>query len=150
MLSTNQIRLLWTILLIDLILLAIGIFGSTWFGWHQLRMLSLSTAGIGLVTFLGFFAVAYEPGLIVERAMRISITAAVIVMYLAIVGVVAFFGLIKPEPGVSGPAINPLSQTMLDSFQTVVTVVIGFYFASSAVVEGIQRAKTGKVSGEKE
>lgn len=143
-----ETRLLIGILVVDLVLVIFGIFGTTWFGWHQLRMLSLATASIGVVTFIGFFAVTYGPGLVIERAMRNSITASVIAMYLVTVGIVTFFTLIKQEPGTSVPEINPLTKTMVDSFQTVVTVVVGFYFTSSAVVEGIQRMRTGNVPKE--
>jgi hypothetical protein len=135
-------------LVVDLILLLFGVFSTTWFGFHQLRMFSFTTASIGIITFLGFFYVMYEPGLAIEGAMRNSITASVIAMFLVTVGVVTFFSTIAPKPGDPTPTLSPLSQTMIDSFKTVVTVVIGFYFTSSAVVEGIQRNKTGSLQNE--
>ena len=84
----------------------------------------------------------------IERAMRNAIAASVVVMYLATVGLVTFYSLITPEGATSVPQIHPLTKTIIDSFQTVVTVVIGFYFASSAIVEGIQRRKTGSLPGD--
>ncbi len=147
---TRETWFMIVILAVDFLLLLFGIFSAVWFGWHQTRMLSLATASIGIATFFGFFAVTYGPQLVVERAMRNSITAAVIAMYLATVGIVTFWQLVKPDPSLPSPELPPLTKTMVDSFQTVVTVVIGFYFTSSAVVEGIARAKTasGKVPGE--
>ena len=140
------------ILAVDLALLVFGIFSTNWFGFPPLKMLSLATASIGAVTFLGFFAIAYEPGPVIERAMRNAIAASVITMYLATVGIVTFFPpVITSEASKPITQFDPLTKTMLDSFQTVVTVVIGFYFTSSAVVEGIQRMKkTGNVPGEEQ
>ena len=126
---------------VDVTILAFGIFGPVLFGFHPLKALSLATASIGLLTFLAFFGIAYEPGLVIERAMRNSIAASVIVMYLATIGIVTFW----PAESTAAPELNPLTKTMIDSFQTVVTVVIGFYFASSAVIEAVQRHKTGSV-----
>ena len=142
--------LMVAILLVDLLLLLLGIFGTVWFGWHQTRLLSLTTGGIGLATFVGFFAVTYGPQLAIERAMRNSITASVVAMYLATVGIVTFWQLVRPDPSQPSPDLAPLTKIMVESFQTVVMVVIGFYFTSSAVVEGVARAKTadGKVPGE--
>jgi hypothetical protein len=140
----NRPQVLIVILLADLLLL-IGIFGSIWFGADQLRMLSLTTASIGIWTFLGFFYILYGPGLVVEMAMRNAITASVVSMFLVTVGIVTFYSTI---PGAAGTAPEPLSEltrTIVSSFQTVVTVVVGFYFTSSAIVEGIQRNRTGSI-----
>lgn len=41
--------------------------------------------------------------------------------------------------------LSELTHTIVNSFQTVVTVVIGFYFTSSAIVDGIQRNRTGGI-----
>ena len=73
--------------------------------------------------------------------MRNAIAGSTIATYLSIVGLTTFFALKDPKSAQELPAIT---ETMIDSFQTVVMVVIGFYFTSSAVVEGIQRHKTGK------
>jgi hypothetical protein len=101
----------------------------------------VAAASIGLVTFVGFFWLAYAPGLAIERAMRISITAAVIAMYVATVGITMFFSAPRRAPGDPASDLPALAKTMVDSFQTVVTVVVAFYFTSSAVVEGIQRRR---------
>ena len=141
----NRPTALIFILLADLLLLLIGIFGPVWFGADQLRMLSLTTAGIGLWTFLGFFYILYGPGLVIEMAMRNAITASVISMFLVTVGIVTFFSTIPSPAGAQAQPLPELTRTIVSSFQTVVTVVVGFYFTSSAIVEGIQRNRTGSI-----
>ena len=141
----NRPQVLIFILLADLLLLLIGIFGPVWFGVDQLRMLSLTTAAIGLWTFLGFFYVLYGPGLVVEMAMRNAITASVVSMFLVTVGIVTFFSTISSTASTPPEPLSELTRTIVSSFQTVVTVVIGFYFTSSAIVEGIQRNRTGGI-----
>jgi hypothetical protein len=140
--------LIMGILIVDFFLALCGVFSENWFSFPRFKMLSFSVASIGVVTFIGFFTIAYESGPTIERAIRNAIAASVIVMYLVTVGIVTYF---PPEitttvKDISGKFItekelNPLTKTMLESFQTVLTVVIGFYFASSTVVEGIQRMK---------
>lgn len=145
------------ILAVDLTLVLFGIFSKNWFDFPQFKMLSLAAASIGVVTFIGFFAIAYEPGAAIERAMRNAIAASVIVIYLVTVAIVTFFpaeittvaGHASDQPITPESQLSPLTKTMIESFQTVVTVVIGFYFTSSAVVEGIQRMKkAGNVQDE--
>ncbi len=141
----NRPTVLVFILVADLLLLLIGIFGPVWFGVDQLRMLSLSTAAIGIWTFLGFFYVLYGPGLVIEMAMRNAITASVVSMFLVTVGIVTFYSTMPTPSGTAPQPLSELTRTIVDSFQTVVTVVIGFYFTSSAIVEGIQRNRTGSI-----
>ena len=59
--------------------------------------------------------------------MRESITASVIVTYLAMVAWVTFF---TTKLGADGKPLPPpaLTSTMVDSFTKVVAVVVGFYF----------------------
>jgi hypothetical protein len=130
------------ILLINITLVFIGVFGAKWFGS---RIVSFTTASVGIVTFLGLFAALFSPGLLIERTMRHAIAGSTIAMYLSIVGMTTFF----PETAAdTSQTLRPLTETMIKSFQTVISVVIGFYFTSSAVVEGIQRFKTGKAKDE--
>lgn len=130
------------ILLIDVALVFIGVFGAKWFGS---RIVSFSTASIGIVTFLGLFAALFSPGLLIERTMRHAIAGSMIAMYLSIVGMTTFF----PEAAADNrQTLGVLPNTMIESFKTVISVVIGFYFTSSAVVEGIQRFKTGQAKDE--
>src|SRR3990167_11124517 len=73
---------------IDIGLLVIGVFGAQLWG---LRILALTLASVGLVTFVGVLSTSYElddNARYSERPMRNAIAASVIVMYLATVGVV--------------------------------------------------------------
>jgi membrane protease YdiL (CAAX protease family) len=131
------------ILMLNLGILTAGIFTTQY--WGQ-RTLAIASASIGMITFLGMLAINYGPGLVIERAMRNAIAASVVTMYIAIVGMTTFFTLIFHENNSSAPELAPLTKLMIDSFQNIVTIVIGFYFTSSTIIEGIQRYKTGKIS----
>ncbi|HLE87725.1 MAG TPA: hypothetical protein VI727_08680 [Candidatus Brocadiaceae bacterium] len=127
------------ILAIDIGLLVIGVFGAQLWG---LRILALTLASVGLVTFVGVLSTSYElddNARYSERPMRNAIAASVIVMYLATVGVVSFYPLIEATSGQSQLQLNPMTKAMLDSFHTVVLVVAGFYFATSALAGNRER-----------
>ena len=73
-----------------------------------------------------------------EGVLRGAIATAIVVQYLVLVGIVAFFG--------RGPEqLPPITQTMISSFTTIVGVVVAFYFGSSAYVEAEKSKAT--VSG---
>jgi len=63
-------RWLIVILALDLLLLVIGVYGSTLLNTNHLRLLSLTTAAIGLVTFWGLFGVLHNSNSTSEGAMR--------------------------------------------------------------------------------
>ena len=68
-----------------------------------------------------------------EESMRTAIAGTIVVVYLVLVGIVAFF--------VVGPRELPgITQTMVTNFTTVVGIVIAFYFGASAYVQ-TQREK---------
>ena len=104
--------------------------------WTGPVSLSVGAALMATATFFGFY-IAAEPSLLVQTRMRESITAAVLVTYLAVVGWVAFFAPRLAHDGKTLLPLPPLTSKMVDSFTTVVAVVVGFYFA----VEG-----TGKIA----
>jgi hypothetical protein len=72
---------------------------------------------------------ANDPGT-ADAALRSAIAIAVIVPYLVLVSIVAFF-----PPAVEGDRLSAITQPLITSFTTVVSVVIGFYFGSSALVQ---------------
>jgi hypothetical protein len=122
---------------LDLALIGLGVFGAQWWG---LRILALALAAVGLVTFGGILCAFHEleeASGWTEGPMRNAIAASVVIMYLATVGVVSFYPLV--EAGGQAPGLNPMTKAMLDSFHTVVLVVVGFYFASSAVAGARQK-----------
>lgn len=65
---------------------------------------------------------------VTESTMRNAIAGAIVIAYLVLVGIVAFF--------TEGPEKLPaISQTMVTNFTTIVGVVIAFYFGASAYVQ---------------
>jgi hypothetical protein len=132
-------------LALDVGLLGLGVFGAQLWG---LRILALTMGSVGLVTFVGVLSTSYEldeQARRSERPMRNAIAASVIVMYLATVGVGAFLPPVQPTAQQPTPELNPLTKAMLDSFHTVVLVVAGFYFASSALA-GYRNREDGTVN----
>lgn len=71
---------------------------------------------------------------ITEATMRTAIAGTIVVVYLVLVGIVAFF--------IRGPTHLPaITQTMVTNFTTVVGIVVAFYFGASAYLQA-QREKT--------
>ena len=75
-----------------------------------------------------------------EAALRAAIAGGIVLQYLSIVATVSFFS--RGEPNA---AIDPVANSFITSFTTVVAVVIAFYFGASAYVEGKREAKGGDV-----
>lgn len=71
-----------------------------------------------------------------EETMRTAIAGTIVVVYLVLVGIVAFF-VVGPGP----EDVPGITQTMVTNFTTVVGVVVAFYFGASAYVQA-QREKT--------
>jgi len=68
--------------------------------------------------------------------MRTAITAAIVTVYLVLVGLVAFM--------TKGPKeLLPITETMLTSFTSIVGVVLTFYFGASAYIQ-VQKKKLGR------
>jgi arginine exporter protein ArgO len=68
-----------------------------------------------------------------EDSMRTAIAGTIVVVYLVLVGIVAFF--------IQGPEELPrITETMVTNFTTVVGIVIAFYFGVSAYVQ-VQRER---------
>lgn len=71
---------------------------------------------------------------ITEATMRTTIAGTIVVVYLVLVGIVAFF--------IRGPTKLPaITETMITNFTTVVGIVVAFYFGASAYLQS-QREKT--------
>ena len=91
------------------------------------------SAALGATGILTFFGVLWTLGgeqASPDSAMRTAMAAAVTVVYLSLLCVAA---LLNPTTG--DQDLPPLSDSMIDSFTTAFGIVIGFYFASAAVVE---------------
>jgi len=71
--------------------------------------------------------------------MRTAIAGTIVVVYLVLVGIVAFF--------IVGASVLPgITQTMVTNFTTIVGIVIAFYFGASAYVQA-QREKRDDKKG---
>lgn len=100
--------------------------------------LAFCTPASGVITFFALLterrnAVATTGG--DNERMRQAIASAVIVQYLVLVGIVAYFinGIEK---------LPPITETMLTSFTTVASVVVAFYFGASAFVDSKSKSKS--------
>jgi peptidoglycan biosynthesis protein MviN/MurJ (putative lipid II flippase) len=72
---------------------------------------------------------------ITEETMRTAIAGTIVVVYLVLVGTVAFF-----VAGPKGSDVPAITHTMVTSFTTIVGIVIAFYFGTTAYVQA-QREK---------
>jgi 4-amino-4-deoxy-L-arabinose transferase-like glycosyltransferase len=99
--------------------------------------LAFCTPAAGVIT---FFALLTERPLAQAKAssgderLRQAIAGAVIVQYLVLVGIVAYFNN-------GADKLPPVTETMLTSFTTVASVVVAFYFGASAFVDAKGKAK---------
>jgi hypothetical protein len=128
-------RKLFLIAAIDIILIAMGVAGSAILRFMAPNLphrapLSFSVAAVAVVTFFGLLqlqqASSLEPG-----DMRKPIAGTVTVVYLVLVATFSFFFV----PG----QLPPLTETFINSFTTIMGVVVAFYFGSSAYIEASSR-----------
>lgn len=94
---------------------------------------------LGLIAFFGVLSVSTDTSAtktISDSGMRIAITAAVVVMYMVLVG----FGVFTSE---NYGGMSPMAQTLMTSFTSIVGVVVAFYFGASAYIE-VQARRTKK------
>jgi len=136
--TTQKDRFLFHIATLCVVLLFIGIAGSVIFhalNWPGLRgWLAFSVSSIAIVTFFGLarieMASSTEPW-----SLRRPIAATIVVVYLILVVTFSFFDYRE---------LPPITEMLLTSFTAVVSVVIAFYFGSSAYIKGKSIKKTGE------
>lgn len=116
------------------LLSAAGVFLAVY--WDNNAPYIVVTVGTAATCFFGLLNLAQtdqERWEFSEASMRSAIAGTIVVVYLVLVGIVAFF--------VVGPRELPgITQTMVTNFTTVVGIVIAFYFGASAYVQA-QREK---------
>jgi hypothetical protein len=128
---------LFVIILLGIV--ATGYFAYSYSGFKRIY-LSFTAIALAFVTF--FIMLSFSQGErgrswdITDSAMRHAIASSVIVLYLYLVGTVVFWAE-KEKEG----QLPQLSLTFLSNFTSIIGVVIGFYFASSAVVEATRIIK---------
>jgi small-conductance mechanosensitive channel len=127
-----------TVLLASVITLlsAAGVFLALY--WDNNAPYIVVTVGTAAACFFGLLSLTQTSPArweLKEESMRTAIAGTIVVVYLVLVGIVGFF--------VIGPTELPgITQMMITSFTTVVSLVIVFYFGSSAYVQA-QREKNG-------
>ncbi|MBU1172060.1 MAG: hypothetical protein KKD44_21090, partial [Proteobacteria bacterium] len=105
--------------------------------------LSFCTVAAGVITFFHFMADPVDPAngsSGKDARLRAAIAGAVVVQYLVLVGIVAYF----TKDSVKLPQIT---ETLIGSFTTVVGVVVAFYFGSSAFIEARKKERGSDLSG---
>lgn len=106
-----------------------GIYWAEWVGRDS--PLSVALACVGIASFLFLLKIKrLDEGQhrLTEAGMRFAIAGAVVIEYLVLVAVVAFF---REAPD----KVHPLTETLISNFTTIVGIVIAFYFGSSAYVQ---------------
>jgi hypothetical protein len=130
------------IALFDILIVAAGLVAVIYF--HQsAAYFAFSMITLALVTFFGFLIMGIKPNEnppISSSVLRMAITIAIIALYLSVVALTTFFRNWSDD-------IQPLTQSMLSNFTTIVGVVIAFYFTSSVYIEGQDRKKINDGKG---
>lgn len=124
---------------LELFIVGAGMSAGAWFGSVYPPIFAIIATGI--LTFFGmlFHAMPSAPdSSLQDRVLRLAITSSITTMYLALVG----FGVFMRKP--PEQATDPIAQTLITSFSSVVGVVIAFYFGTGAYLE----AKGQKQSGQ--
>lgn len=115
--------------MVDLIVIALGM-GAVMFLGLSHGFYAYAMIACALITFFGFLWLGFDTSgqsEISAAAMRNAITASVMALYLSLVGFQAFYSR-ESTP-------NPMAQTLVSNFTTLVGAITAFYFTSTAYVE---------------
>lgn len=131
--------------LLALTVILIAIFSLAYLVGYLLHNANAARAGgtfaIGVVSFLGMLAIGHRdraPGFD-SAEVRVAITTAFVMMYFAILATFVF----------SSNVVGVFGQSLVTDLTSLFGVVVGFYFASSAVVE-YGRVRARGASGDSE
>jgi hypothetical protein len=130
------IRAIVIIAIFDILIVAGGLVAVIYFQ-QSAAYFAFSMITLALVTFFGFIIIGVKPNEnppISSSVLRMSITIAVVALYLSVVALTTFLRNWSDD-------IQPLTQNMLSNFNTIVGVVIAFYFTSSVYIEGVEKKK---------
>jgi hypothetical protein len=134
--KNKVVRAIVGIALFDILIIAASLIAVVYFQ-QSVAYFAFSMIALTLVTFFGFLIMGVKPNVnppISSAVLRMAITIAIIALYLSVVALTTFFRNWSDD-------IQPLTQNMLSNFNTIVGVVIAFYFTSSAYIEGVERKK---------
>lgn len=116
-----------------------------YFTWNHLNTFKdrgyiIGLSLVGLFTFWGIWSyertVRNQSGSV---AMRDAIAATVILLYLVMLSWALFFG---STPG----SLNPITAELLQSFTSVTSIVVGFYFGSVTISQFAGRRNNAPVT----
>jgi len=129
----------WTALWLGVVLVAILaiaiIVGAMIHNLNQTRMVAIFA--IGVVSFLGMLSISHQgvrsPGF-QPGEIRTALATSFTMVFFAAVGIFLF----------STNSVGDFGRSLMDNLTSLFGVVIGFYFASSAVVEYAKVRESGK------
>ena len=109
--------------------------------WNNNAPYIVVAVGTAATCFFGLLILTQPTGerwQVTEETMRTAIAGTIVVVYLVVVGIVAFF--------IYGPRELPgITETMVASFTTVAGIVVAFYFGSSAYLQALrEKTKSGE------
>lgn len=145
---TPEAKSLLSIVIANLILLAVGIAGSAVAKQDIRAWLAFGIGGIAIVTFFGLLVLQMSLPKD-RRSFRGPIAGSIVLVYLILVVTFSFFMMREYVPGsvqVVEQELPPMTRTLMISFTAVVGTVIAFYFGSSAV-DAIVRRQPGGANG---
>jgi hypothetical protein len=99
--------------------------------WNSIAPLSASVPVVAIFTFVGLLMMTQTDGKhwqITESSLRAAIAGTVVITYLVVTGLVAFFTIYPKE-------MPPITQMMITNLTTIAGVVIASYFGASAYVQ---------------
>jgi hypothetical protein len=119
-----------TVLWIGFALVAIlGLAYPLGFWWHNANSTrAVAVFAIGVVSFLGMLSLGHQGSRFrrfESSEVRVAVTTSFVMVYFAILGIFLF----------STNRVSDFGQTMVENLSGLFGVVVGFYFASAAVVE---------------
>ena len=105
--------------------------------WRKNDMwLAVPVVGAGLIVFAGCILATHELGVVwiaSSEHIRATIAVSIVVEYMALVGVVAFFH--WSQQSGDNIFIPQVTQTLVTNFTSIVGIVIAFFFGASAYVQ---------------
>jgi hypothetical protein len=121
---------------LDVAWLVGGLVGAKWWESGGRWSLAVAIGLIGTTTFLGVLLSGhrFEGSItILDSETRTAITVTMVVLYVSILGM---FGTSTYDP----PA-GSLARSLIDQFGTLLTIVLGFYFATTGALHAFAIAK---------
>lgn len=132
---------LWFVAVPGLVAFLGGIAVSKWVPNTEGAVLAMTVGGVGIIFFVSLLFLTNNlsggAGGLTDSDVRTAIAGAITVVYFTVLSVLVFSE-VEPSEG---------AQSVLDSFTALASVVAGFYFGGTALVEYAQ-AKSKRAGGD--